>query len=288
MKTSALLLSLIWILGSISISVSDQRCSRIVSLAPSITETLFELDLGSSIVGRTRYCLYPPLARKIPEIGGFLDTNLESIAATRPSIAILLKEQGELAVKLEALHIPTVIVDQRSVKGILDSISTIGRECHQEARATALRRKLEGSITTIQNQVAGITPKRAFVSVGRVAENGKLTSIFVAGSDGFYSDILKLAGGENANKGTTVTLPTVSPEGIIALNPDVIFEIVTEPGAESLSDSYLEALWHAIPGISNVPVFILRADYVGIPGPRFPLLLADIAARLHPEVKKIS
>ena len=268
-------------------AAADDACARIISLAPSITETLFALDLGTSIVGRTRYCKYPPEAKNIPEVGGFLDTNLELIAATKPTIAMLLKEQSDLAGKLSALSIPTVVVDQRSVSGIFESISAIGSACKIETKAANLKEKLESEVTEIKHRFGALPIRKALVSVGRVAENGRLASVFVAGSDGFYTDLLRLAGGINANQGTTVSLPTVSPEGILALKPDVIFEIETEPGSKGLSDDDLIKLWHTIPGLSGVRVFVFRDDYAGIPGPRFTKLLLEFAKRLHPEIAEL-
>ncbi|HNT28447.1 MAG TPA: helical backbone metal receptor, partial [bacterium] len=75
-------------------------CSRIVSLAPSVTETLFELGLGSRLVGVTRYCTWPPEALKIPKIGGWHDPSLEAVIGVRPDTVLHLPEQNGIAAKL--------------------------------------------------------------------------------------------------------------------------------------------------------------------------------------------
>ena len=65
-------------------AASAPRSQRIVSLAPSVTETLFALGFGNRVVGVTTYCDYPAEARKLPKIGGFMNPSLEAIAAKRP------------------------------------------------------------------------------------------------------------------------------------------------------------------------------------------------------------
>ena len=64
---------------------------RVVSLAPSVTETVFALGLGDRLVGVTSHCDYPAAARKIAPVGGFLNPNIESIIARRPDLVIGVK-----------------------------------------------------------------------------------------------------------------------------------------------------------------------------------------------------
>ena len=64
--------------------------SRVVSMAPSITETLYALNLADKVAGVTRYCDYPPEAKAKPQVGGLLDPNYEAIVALEPDLAILL------------------------------------------------------------------------------------------------------------------------------------------------------------------------------------------------------
>ena len=69
-------------------AASAPRSQRIVSLAPSVTETLFALGFGNRVVGVTTYCDYPAEARKLPKIGGFMNPSLEAVAAKRPDFVI--------------------------------------------------------------------------------------------------------------------------------------------------------------------------------------------------------
>src|SRR5438876_11788385 len=61
---------------------------RIVSLAPSVTETLFALGAGAEVVGVSQYCDFPPEVRHLPRVGSFITPNVEAIAALRPTLVI--------------------------------------------------------------------------------------------------------------------------------------------------------------------------------------------------------
>src|SRR5258707_1060445 len=100
-------------------SGAPSGAARIVSLAPSITETLFELGLGDRVVGVTRYCTFPPEARTKPQVGGYYDPNFEAVTAARPDLVITLTEHHEVRNELGKLGLAFVTVDHTTVPGIL-------------------------------------------------------------------------------------------------------------------------------------------------------------------------
>ncbi|HAJ26370.1 MAG TPA: ABC transporter substrate-binding protein, partial [Syntrophus sp. (in: bacteria)] len=90
---------------------------RIVSLAPNITEILFDLGLGAQIVAVTTYCDYPREALSKPKIGGFANPSLEAIVATQPDL-VMLTEDGnpqEILAKLKKIGIRTYVFRARSI-----------------------------------------------------------------------------------------------------------------------------------------------------------------------------
>jgi iron complex transport system substrate-binding protein len=274
---------------------------RIISLAPSITETLFALDLGDRVVGVTRYCDYPPEALAVPRVGGYLDVNYEAALAADPDLVILLKEHQEARVRFERFGIEVMAVDHSKVAGILDSIESIGRRCAAREEGIALRRKLEERIDRIQGAIARATPRplapppprstgdprpTVMVAVGRSLESGSIGEVFVSGRDGFYDDLIRLGGGVNAYSDDTLKFPALSAEGIARLNPQVIIEMIPDLGDPSEADGLMER-WRSIPGLdaaANGKIHILGKGYVVVPGPRFILLLEDMARVIHPDV----
>ena len=124
---------------------------KIVSTAPSITETLFALGLGDKVVGVTRYCNYPPeVLEKIGKgeitvIGGYTDPSLEKILELNPDLVIghnLLTP--ELVEKLEDAGIPVVVLKTaESIEGVYEDIELIGKACWAETEASKLIEKLK-------------------------------------------------------------------------------------------------------------------------------------------------
>lgn len=272
---------------------------RIVSLAPSITETLFALGLGDRIVGATRYCDYPPEALEIPRAGGYFDVNYEALLLMKPDLVIMMKEHEDAALRLSELGIRTLAVNHSRVVGILESISVIGSRCGVEADALELRNGLEKRIQKIQQIIASpARPElsrrelvegrpRVMIAVGRLMDKGVNGEIYISGKDGFYDDLVSLAGGRNAYGEETLKFPAISAEGVVRLDPDIIIEMV--PDLHNTTElSEMMDYWEALPALRAVKdgnVHILGDDFVVVPGPRFILLLERIASIVHPEIE---
>lgn len=258
---------------------STLSCTRIVSLAPSITEVLFDLELGDNIVGVTRYCVYPPAARNKPKIGGFFDINLEAIMSERPSVIFALSEHAAQRVELQKLGLKVVTLEHKNVSGIISSIQNVGALCGREEQAKRLRTELEERIEGVQQRVRNQPKVRVMIVVGGAGPG----SLYVSGKDGFYSELLSLAGGENVYQGLTTSIPTLSVEGLLKLDPNIIIEITTDP--EMGSQLKREDSWQQFPGlraVKNGQIYVIDDDYVSVPGPRFVKLLEKIAALIHP------
>jgi iron complex transport system substrate-binding protein len=93
---------------------------RIVSLAPSLTETLYALGLGARVVGVTRYCAYPPEVAELPKVGGHLDPNFEAIVSLDPDLVVVIPSSSENGQRLESLGIRVLEVDQHDVQAVLE------------------------------------------------------------------------------------------------------------------------------------------------------------------------
>src|SRR5882762_6352958 len=88
---------------------------RIVSTAPSITETLFALGLGDRVVGVTNYCHYPAAATKITKIGTYMQPNVEAILALKPDLVIMQKTAIHSKSKFEPYHMNVLEVRQNHI-----------------------------------------------------------------------------------------------------------------------------------------------------------------------------
>ena len=273
--------------GEAASSRSGNAPRRIVSLAPSVTETLFALGLGDRVVGVTRFCSYPPEVRAKPRVGGYFDPSYEAIMALRPDLVVILREHEEPRKFLDGLGIRTLTVNHKNVAGILASITAIGIAAGVPESARALDAELRASVSRVQRRTATLARPRVMVSVGRDLGTGSLKDVFISGSDGFENDLIALAGGVNVATGKTIAYPTVGAETILDLNPDVIIEIAPNLAKAGLTPEGVIEEWNAAPQVAavmNHRVYVLDRDYDGLPGPRFPLALLDFTRAIHPEL----
>ena len=106
---------------------SAEGSARIVSLVPSVTETLFALGAGREVVGVSQYCDYPPRALQLPKVGTFLSPNIEAIIGLRPTIVIgLAMSSNSREIRaLGAMGIPTLMIRDDSVLQIEESIERV-------------------------------------------------------------------------------------------------------------------------------------------------------------------
>ena len=264
---------------------------RIVSLAPSLTETLFALGLGDRVVGVTRYCAHPPEVAELPKVGGHLDPNFEAIVALEPDLVVLIPSGEASGKRLESLGIPVLKIDQHDVESLLASISILAEACGVEETGARLRSAMETRLDAISRIVEGAPRPRTVVVVGHDISGGIVRSVWAAGPDTFYDGVLEIAGGVNAVAGGLVRYPELSREGLATLDPDVVLDVVAgveERGAE-IDDIY--AGWGGLVELRAVRedrVQVLEGDLMVVPGPRLPEMVAEIAKALHPGLGWVS
>ncbi len=265
-------------------------CTRIISLAPSVTEALYSVGLGEKVVAVTRFDHYPTSVETLPKIGGFLDPNLEQVIRLQPSLVIGLSEQSDTINSIKKLGLETLTLDHRTVSSILDSFSVIGKRCAVEKESHKVTATMKSDMQDISNAVAGKPVLRVMIVVGD-SDEAALKNLFISGKDGYFNELLKLAGAENVYQGQTMSMPGVSREGIIRLNPEAILEIASDPVERQVDEKRILASWQElsmVSAVANNRVYILRDNYFSIPGPRLTLVLKKFAELLHPEAFNVA
>ena len=257
---------------------------RLVSLAPSVTETIFALGGGDRLVGVTRYCSYPPEARKIAKIGGYIDPSLEAILRLRPDLVVVTVENREIVARLKGLGLKTLVVNQNTLSGILESFVQIGEALGEEERARKIVSGIRKGIERIRRRTEGLPKPRVLLSMGR-AMGADVNEVYAAREGTFFDEIIGIAGGVNVCRGDVLKVPVLSGEGLIRLNPEVILDLV--PEGSGSDTSRVLADWKAfshLAAVRNRRVYALTGDYVVVPGPRLLNILEDVAKAVHPEV----
>ncbi len=197
--------------------------ARIVSTAPSITEVLFALGLGSRVAGVTQYCRYPAEAQSKPKIGTFLEPDLERILALRPDLVLVISNPVQVAERLRRLGVRAENVKQESIADIFQSIALIGRLTGTEQRAGRLASGIRAKLEAARRQAAGKRRRGVLFLVGR--SPGTLQGMVGAGPGTFVDELLTLAGGANILKDSPMAYPKVSVEQVLAADPEVILDM---------------------------------------------------------------
>ncbi len=190
---------------------------RIVSLAPSITETLFALGLDREIVGVTRLSDYPEAARSKPRVGTFINISLERVVSLNPDLVIGTADgnRKETVLQLERVGIPVYVVNPKSCEEIFHTILDIGKITGREKRAEELVTDLRGRIDQIASSLEGLKRPRVFLQIG-------VSPIITVGSGTLHNELILRAGGGNVYDGVAVSYPRCGIEDVIARKPDII------------------------------------------------------------------
>jgi iron complex transport system substrate-binding protein len=258
--------------------------ARIVSLAPSITEIVFELGLGDRLVGVTRYCVFPPEAQRKPQIGGYYDPNFEAVTAAKPDLVLTLTEHDEIRTELRKLGLKSMTVDHTTVPNILSSILEIGKACGAPEKAAALHDRLQARVKAIGARTAGRPRPRVLISISRMNGDFSMNRVTVCGRPGYFDELIGLAGGKNAFE-DEIAFPALSAEGVLKTKPDVIIDLWPDLKDKGGNLQMVRDQWKKIPGLA-ARVELIGESYAMIPGPRFVLLLDDLARAFHPEAPR--
>lgn len=257
------------------VSVPDDP-HRLISLAPSITETLFALGLGDRVVGDTDFCDYPPEARRKPHVGSLLNPSLEKIVALKPDLVIGDAESNRLqtAEQLERLGIPLYGVTAHSVDGALASIEDLGRVLGRETQARALLATLRARTETMEQRVRGKPrPKVLFVVWYR--------PLITAGPQTFIADVVRRAGGDSVANDLKGEWPRLNLEDALQRDPDVILFPKTEAFSPDLEEFRGMPVWKDLRAVRDGRLYFIP-DTINRPGPRLIDALEEVARILHP------
>jgi iron complex transport system substrate-binding protein len=249
---------------------------RIVSLAPSVTETLFALGFGNRIVGVSTYCDYPAEARKLPKIGGFMSPSLEVIVAKRPDLVIGVSSATDpvKAREMERLGLKVTLISLASVSDILSSIKNIARLLGNPEAGEKLVRKITRQFDEVRKRVAPAPRRPILLAVG-------LRPLVAVGGKNFIDELITLAGGANIAGNAAQPWLNLPDEYVVAKAPEVIIEagMGSERGE---SAKHWEDL-KSIPAVKERRVHVYPSDKILRPGPRIGEGLEEIARLVHPE-----
>jgi iron complex transport system substrate-binding protein len=252
---------------------AQARPHRIVSTAPSITEALFALGLGSEVVGVSRFCSFPPEVLKLPKVGTYNKPDPEAIARLTPDLVILQGNPTELTNRLDALHIVFAEVPHGTLDDVFTGIQIIAKAAGVAERAAPLVGHIQSGLDAIQAKARALPSPRVIVIAER--RQGLLTDLIAIGPNNYVNQILEIAGGINAlAKPGLPQYPRISLETILRENPDVILDLSGTQESEEEREAARAAtlaLWRQngeLTAVRSGHVYVGTSNALLVPGPR--------------------
>ncbi len=250
---------------------------RLVSIAPSITETLFEMGLGDRLVGDTDYCDYPLQAKGLPHVGALLNPNLEKIVELKPDLVLGTDEANrrETADQLERLGIPLYGVTAHTVEGAIQSLEDLGYVLDWDQPTQKLVSSLRARVAAVDRQVQGHSqPKVLFVVWYR--------PLITAGSQTFISNVIRRAGGVSISDDLKGEWPRMGLEEVLNRAPDVILFPQTDAFAPGLGEFKKLPGWRDLTAVKDHHLYFV-SETIMRPSPRLIDALEELARILHPD-----
>jgi iron complex transport system substrate-binding protein len=254
--------------------------ARIVSLVPSVTETIFALGGEARLAGRTDWCDSPPAARDKPSVGGMINPSLEAIATLKPDLVIATDEgnREETAVQLRRLGIPTYLVHAHRVAEMLDMIARLGALVERPDAVAPLVASIQARIDDVRRRVAGRRPPRVLYVLWP-------EPLIVPGRASHITELIDLAGGRSITATVGESYVRLSLEAAVARAPDVIILADHSKGGTAAGRQSPEK-WQrltSVPAIRDGRLHSIDLSILHRYGPRVAEGLEQLARMLHPE-----
>jgi iron complex transport system substrate-binding protein len=219
---------------------------RIVSILPSLTETVCELGHCARLVGVDRYSNYPASVQKLTQVGGGMDPNVEAIVALRPDV-VLMAKSSRVGDRLEALGIKVVALEPKSHADVQRVMLKVG-QLLEVPDAQRIWRAIDAGVSAAAQSIpANVRGTKVYFEVNQ--------GPYAAGEASFIGETLTRLGAKNIVPAKLGPFPKLNPEYIVRANPDLI--MVGQRSADGLQQ---RPGWHSIRA--------LREQRLVRPGPR--------------------
>jgi iron complex transport system substrate-binding protein len=222
--------------------VLDHPARRIVSLAPHLTELVFEIGAGDRLVAAAAYSDYPDAARRLPRVGSQGALDIERIAALRPDL-VLAWSSGLSPTdreQLARLGVPVFESTAQELDDVATTLLRLGVLTGAEARAGSAAARFRVRVATLRATYADRRPVRVFFQVWR-------DPLMTVGGHQLITQVIALCGGVNVFGDLAMLAPIVDAEAVVRGDPEVI--ATTSDSDDHTADI---AAWSRWPGVAAV------------------------------------
>jgi len=230
---------------------------RIVSLLPSLTETVCELGQCARLVGVDRYSNYPASVKKLPQVGGGLDPNIEAIVALKPDL-VLMATSSRAGERLQSLGIKVLALEPKTHADVKRVLETVGQVLGVGDAARVWRVMDAATQAAAQSLPKSMATIRVYFEVD--------PGPYGAGESSFIGETLTRLGVKNIIPAKLGPFPKLNPEFIVRANPDVIMI-----GQRSVDSMAQRPGWASMRAMREQRLCVFtpeQSDVLVRPGPR--------------------
>jgi iron complex transport system substrate-binding protein len=250
-------------IAAIALQAQAAPPKRIVSLLPSLTETVCVLGHCDALVGVDDFSNWPEQVNKLPHVGGLEDARVERIVALKPDL-VLLSASSRARARLESLKIRVLAIEPRTFDDVYTAMAEIATVFDEPQVARRLWARMNDSI---EQAARSVPPSRKGVRVYFEVDSGP----YAASESSHIGELLKRLGASNIVPAKLGSVPKLNPEFVVRADPQVI--IIGERDAPGMRS---RPGWDRISAIQGGHICALdreQGDVVARPGPR----MADAA-----------
>ena len=230
---------------------------RIVSILPSLTETVCELGHCVRLVGVDRFSDYPASVQKLPQLGGGMDPNVEAIVALRPDV-VLMAKSSRVGPRLESLGIKVVALEPKSHADVQRVMLKLG-QLLEVPDAQRIWRAIDAGVSAAAQSIpANLRGAKVYFEVNQ--------GPYAAGELSFIGETLTRLGAKNIVPAKLGPFPKLNPEYIVRANPDLI--MIGQRSADGLQQ---RPGWQSIRALRENRLCVFPTEESNVlvrPGPR--------------------
>jgi iron complex transport system substrate-binding protein len=256
----------------------DEPPKRIITLAPNLTEFIYDLGLGNRLVGNTLFCDYPEEAKQVEKVGDLLTFNFEKILMLKPDLIFITVEGNtkETYDKFRELGLKVFVSNPRGFRGIKKTYLDFGRIFGNQNKAQTRIEEWNLTISEIRETADKLDKPTMYCAI-------ELKPVMVAGKNTFINEIIEICGGKNLAENLPYNYPVLSREEILKNDPDyLLFTAHIDDKVENIIDTYPE--WRSLSAVKNNRVLLIDRNLFGRPGPRFAEAVETLFKLLHPQM----
>ena len=239
----------------------EQPARRIVSLAPHVTELLFEAGAGERVVAAVNYSDHPPAARELPRVGSYNRFDLERILALQPDLVVGWQSgnPGGQLERLRELGLTVYVTEPRNLSAVADSLEIIGRLAGTSATASRTAEDYRARLQRLRGRYADRRPIDVFYEIW----NDPLMTV---NGDHLISDVIRGCGGRNVFADLPAIAPRISVEAVLARDPAVIVASGMDAERPEWLDEWRR--WPELRAVAGGDLYFIPPDFLQRHTPR--------------------